>query len=176
MSEVNDNNEDATAPTATAPTEIAPTATAPTATAPTATAPTATAPTTETETSGESDSDSDWKFSAHKNDAKPKYGGGNDDKCGGDERDMVGYGATTVTPRWPRSAKVALNFVINYEEGGEMCVLHGDGASECLLSDNGPSTQPYRKLVFVFVLRCVVLCYYSPVICSKEPNQRNQPL
>lgn len=124
MSEGNDNNENAIAPPD-----------------PTATDPTAAATETETE------SDGAWKLSAHENDSKHKYGGGKDgdNKYGGDERDMVGYGATTVTPRWPRSAKVALNFVINYEEGGEMCVLHGDNASECLLSDNGPSTQPYRE-------------------------------
>ena len=78
-----------------------------------------------------------WKHSAHENDFKATYGE--------NERNVVGYGATPVTPRWPRSAKVALNFVINYEEGGEKCILHGDGQSECLLSDNGPNTKPYRK-------------------------------
>lgn len=79
----------------------------------------------------------DWKHSSHENDAKSKYGD--------IERDVVGYGANPVRPHWPRSAKVALNFVINYEEGGEMCLLHGDDASECLLSDNGPNTQPYAN-------------------------------
>jgi len=78
-----------------------------------------------------------WKHSEHENDSKPKYGE--------NERDVVGYGANPVKPHWPRSAKVALNFVINYEEGGEMCVLHGDNASEHLLSDNGPDTQPYSN-------------------------------
>jgi len=78
-----------------------------------------------------------WKHSSHENDFQAKYGDGEN------ERDVVGYGANPVKPHWPRSAKVALNFVINYEEGGEMCTLHGDGASECLLSDNGPNTKPY---------------------------------
>mmetsp|Transcript_28757 Transcript_28757/g.77867 ORF Transcript_28757/g.77867 Transcript_28757/m.77867 type:complete len:418 (-) Transcript_28757:2008-3261(-) len=79
----------------------------------------------------------DWPLSSHPNDAKPKYGP--------NERDVVGYGAHPVHPHWPKSAKVALNFVINYEEGGEMCLLHGDQASECLLSDNGPNTKPYAN-------------------------------
>ena len=38
-------------------------------------------------------------------------------------------------PKWPRRAKVALQFVINYEEGAENCLLHGDTASESLLSE-----------------------------------------
>lgn len=78
-----------------------------------------------------------WPHSTHENDFKAMYGD--------NERNMVGYGATPITPRWPRSAKVALNFVINYEEGGEMCTLHGDNASENLLSDLGPGAVPYRK-------------------------------
>ena len=80
----------------------------------------------------------EWKHSTHENDSKPTYGDNN-------ERNLMGYGATPVTPRWPRSAKVALNFVINYEEGGENCVLHGDGGSENLLSDLGPGAVSYRK-------------------------------
>ena len=83
------------------------------------------------------DNEPEWKHTGHENDFKAMYGE--------NERNMVGYGATPVTPRWPRSAKVALNFVINYEEGGEMCTLHGDGASENLLSDLGPGAKPYRK-------------------------------
>ena len=48
---------------------------------------------------------------------------------------MIGYGKVTTNPQWPKGAKVALNFVINYEEGGESCLLHGDSQSEHLLSD-----------------------------------------
>jgi hypothetical protein len=47
----------------------------------------------------------------------------------------VGFGEKTPSPKWPSNAKVALNFVINYEEGGESCILHGDTKSESLLSD-----------------------------------------
>jgi putative urate catabolism protein len=50
-------------------------------------------------------------------------------------RDMVGYGKTLPQAQFPNSAKIAVQFVINYEEGGENCVLHGDGASEAFLSE-----------------------------------------
>ncbi|PHO03551.1 polysaccharide deacetylase [Rhodobacteraceae bacterium 4F10] len=50
-------------------------------------------------------------------------------------RDMRGYGANPPHPNWPGDAKVAVQFVLNYEEGGENCVLHGDAASEAFLSD-----------------------------------------
>jgi putative urate catabolism protein len=50
-------------------------------------------------------------------------------------RDMIGYGAKPPHPHWPHEARLALNFVVNYEEGGENCVLHGDAASEAFLSE-----------------------------------------
>ncbi len=50
-------------------------------------------------------------------------------------RDMTGYGATPPDPKWPGQARIAVQFVLNYEEGGENCVLHGDAASEAFLSD-----------------------------------------
>ncbi|MGQ8366729.1 allantoinase PuuE [Glaciecola sp. 1036] len=50
-------------------------------------------------------------------------------------RDLVGYGATPPHPKWPDNAKIAVQFVLNYEEGGENCVLHGDPASEKFLSE-----------------------------------------
>jgi putative urate catabolism protein len=51
------------------------------------------------------------------------------------QRDMVGYGRNTPDPKWPNQGRVALQFVINYEEGGENCILHGDVASEAFLSE-----------------------------------------
>lgn len=48
---------------------------------------------------------------------------------------MVGYGPTPPDPKWPGGARVAVQFVVNYEEGGENCVLHGDKASEAFLSE-----------------------------------------
>jgi peptidoglycan/xylan/chitin deacetylase (PgdA/CDA1 family) len=50
-------------------------------------------------------------------------------------RDMRGYGANPPDPKWPGGAHVAVQFVVNYEEGGENCVLHGDKASEAFLSE-----------------------------------------
>ncbi len=50
-------------------------------------------------------------------------------------RDLIGYGAKPPRPKWPGSARLALNFVLNYEEGGENAVLHGDKASEAFLSE-----------------------------------------
>jgi len=50
-------------------------------------------------------------------------------------RDMIGYGATPPEANWPGGARLALSFVINYEEGGENSILHGDRASETFLSE-----------------------------------------
>jgi len=50
-------------------------------------------------------------------------------------RDLVGYGRTPPHPHWPQEARVAVQFVINYEEGGENCILHGDTSSEAFLSE-----------------------------------------
>src|ERR687887_397997 len=50
-------------------------------------------------------------------------------------RDLAGYGRRPPDPRWPHNARVAVQFVINYEEGGERNILHGDAASEAFLSD-----------------------------------------
>ncbi|MEM6996399.1 MAG: allantoinase PuuE [Myxococcota bacterium] len=50
-------------------------------------------------------------------------------------RDLAGYGRTPPDPAWPGGAKVAVQFVLNFEEGGENCVLHGDAASETFLSE-----------------------------------------
>ncbi len=56
-------------------------------------------------------------------------------------RNMAGYGANAPDPKWPNDAKVAVQFVLNYEEGGENCVLHGDAASEAFLSDIAGAAQ-----------------------------------
>ena len=50
-------------------------------------------------------------------------------------RDLVGYGPSPPHPHWPGDARIAVQFVINYEEGSENCLLHGDAASETFLSD-----------------------------------------
>lgn len=50
-------------------------------------------------------------------------------------RDLCGYGAIPPAANWPEGARTAVQFVINYEEGAENCVLHGDPASEAFLSE-----------------------------------------
>lgn len=50
-------------------------------------------------------------------------------------RDMIGYGGDPPNPNWPNGAKIAVQFVVNYEEGGENNILHGDTASEAFLSE-----------------------------------------
>ena len=50
-------------------------------------------------------------------------------------RDLSGHGRTPPHARWPGDARVALQFVLNYEEGGENSVLHGDAGSEQFLSE-----------------------------------------
>ena len=50
-------------------------------------------------------------------------------------RDLVGYGNNPPNANWPGGARVALQFVINYEEGAENCILHGDEVSEAFLSE-----------------------------------------
>ncbi len=50
-------------------------------------------------------------------------------------RDLIGYGQNTPEAVWPNNARIAVQFVINYEEGGENCILHGDSASEAFLSE-----------------------------------------
>ena len=50
-------------------------------------------------------------------------------------RDLIGYGAHPPHPHWPGQARIAVQFVLNYEEGGENSVLHGDAGSEQFLSE-----------------------------------------
>ena len=56
-------------------------------------------------------------------------------------RNMIGYGPRIPNVQWPGAAKVAVQFVLNYEEGGENCVLHDDAASEAFLSDIAGAAQ-----------------------------------
>ncbi len=63
---------------------------------------------------------------------------------GGDyPRDLVGYGERPPHPRWPDGARIALQFVLNYEEGAENSVLHGDPHAETFLSEIA-NAQPFR--------------------------------
>jgi allantoinase len=62
-------------------------------------------------------------------------------------RDLIGYGPNPPHARWPRESRVAVSIVLNYEEGGESCVLHGDAHSESVLTDvGGEPLQNARNL------------------------------
>ncbi len=62
-------------------------------------------------------------------------------------RDLVGYGGKPPPADWPGGARVAVQFVLNYEEGGERCVLHGDSGSEQFLSEIiGAASYPARHM------------------------------
>ncbi|NKB37746.1 MAG: allantoinase PuuE [Gammaproteobacteria bacterium] len=62
-------------------------------------------------------------------------------------RDMTGYADNPPDPNWPDKARLALQFVLNYEEGGENCVLHGDAGSETFLSEIiGAQSFPMRHM------------------------------
>jgi allantoinase len=62
-------------------------------------------------------------------------------------RDLVGYGRQVPHAQWPNGARIAVQFVLNYEEGGENCVLHGDAASETFLSEMfNPAAFPARHI------------------------------
>jgi putative urate catabolism protein len=62
-------------------------------------------------------------------------------------RDLIGYGATPPDPRWPGGARVAVQFVVNYEEGAENSVLNGDKGSEAFLSEMvGAPSHPDRAM------------------------------
>lgn len=61
-------------------------------------------------------------------------------------RDMIGYGRTVPEANWPAGARIAVQFVINYEEGGENSILHGDPASEAFLSETiGAEPWPGKR-------------------------------
>ena len=62
-------------------------------------------------------------------------------------RNMQGYGGRPPAADWPGGARIAVQFVLNYEEGAENCVLHGDPASETFLSEIvGAQAYPMRHL------------------------------
>ncbi|MBB1075371.1 allantoinase PuuE [Rhodoferax sp. 4810] len=62
-------------------------------------------------------------------------------------RDLQGYGPKPPHAKWPNQARIAVQFVLNYEEGGENCVLHGDAGSEQFLSEMfNPASYPERHI------------------------------
>ncbi len=93
-------------------------------------------------------------------------------------RDMIGYGRNPPDPQWPDGANVAVQFVVNYEEGGENNILHGDAASEAFLSEI-VGAQPWpgmRHMNMEFDLRIRLarrlLAPVAPVHRSRHPSHR----
>jgi allantoinase len=60
-------------------------------------------------------------------------------------RDLVGYAGHPPDPRWPGDARIAVSVVLNYEEGGEYNILHGDAHSEYVLTDVGGEPLPNAR-------------------------------
>ena len=60
-------------------------------------------------------------------------------------RDLRGYGPRPPDPRWPNGARIAVSIVLNYEAGGESCILHGDSHSESVLTDLGGDPLPNAR-------------------------------
>jgi len=60
-------------------------------------------------------------------------------------RDLCGYGEHPPDPRWPEGARIAVSVVLNFEEGGESCILHGDSHSESVLTDIGADALPNAR-------------------------------
>lgn len=60
-------------------------------------------------------------------------------------RDLIGYGDKTPNPRWPGDARIAVQFVLNYEEGGERSILHGDPVSEAFLTEEPTKEIPHLR-------------------------------
>ena len=60
-------------------------------------------------------------------------------------RDLIGYGPNPPQAQWPNGARVAVSVVLNYEEGGENCILDGDAHSESVLTDIGAEPLPNAR-------------------------------
>ena len=60
-------------------------------------------------------------------------------------RDLIGYGRNPPHARWPGEARIALQFVLNYEEGGENCVLHGDAGVRDSSCPRSSARRPSRR-------------------------------
>ena len=67
----------------------------------------------------------------------------------GPPRDFRGYGRKPVDPKWPGNARIAINFNLNFEAGGERSILEGDSQSETILTDIGCPAYPGRRYLLV---------------------------
>jgi hypothetical protein len=87
-------------------------------------------------------------------------------------RDLVGYADQPPDPRWPGGARLALNFVVNYEEGGERSVLHGDKVAETRPTfSRGPLSRARAILIWSQPTNTAVVSA-SGVSCASSPSGR----
>ncbi len=63
------------------------------------------------------------------------------------DRNLAGYGANPPDPQWPGDARIAVSFVLNYEEGGENTILNGDPASEVFLTETPGGTPGWASAI-----------------------------
>ena len=97
-------------------------------------------------------------------------------------RDLVGYGQHPPDPRWPGGARLALSIVVNYEEGGERSVLHGDTGSETFLQEvvGIPASVGGRNLtvesMYEYGTRVALARHDGVWICRLPPFRHRTPL
>ena len=92
-------------------------------------------------------------------------------------RDLVGYGAEPPDPRWPGGARLALSFVLNYEEGGENTPLEGDPASEAYLHEvvGAPASEGRRNLTPPHSAQHGTASRTSKATAKPHESHRNEP-
>ena len=97
-------------------------------------------------------------------------------------RDMFGYGAQPPDARWPEGAVIAVQFVVNYEEGGENNVLHGDQASEAFLSEIvGAQAWPGQRhwnmeSIYEYGARAGMCRAFATIRAGKAPDRARRSL
>jgi hypothetical protein len=81
--------------------------------------------------------------------------------------DLIGYGRSRPRPVWPREARAAVQFDINYEEGGEKSIVHGDATSEAFLSETVGAQLIVRVTARAIFPNCP---RYIPTMAAVEPS------
>ena len=92
-------------------------------------------------------------------------------------RDLVGYGANPPDPKWPNGARIAVNFVVNYEEGSEPSMQDGEGYSETGLTESSTSSQGLqgRDLAATTKLLIAIRFRKHTCACSASRSRRKPP-
>ena len=91
------------------------------------------------------------------------------------ERDLIGYGEFSPDPAWPGGARIAVNFNLNVEGGGEFTLANGDGASEGMLNDIGVSSHGGRRVPLVESDTSSTAAGVAPGGCSTSSPSSQSP-